>query len=158
MFMDIYRAQPKDKILIQRMLELYTHDFTEFLDIDLDENGLYGYPYLDLYWIEPGRHPFLIQVSGKLAGFVLVRTISSDEDPIHTIAEFFIVRKYRRQGIGKQAALKIFHLFPGRWRVDQVERNFPAQTFWRSVISSFTDGKFIDKVEDTKTVQEFKSV
>ncbi|MCQ6557370.1 GNAT family N-acetyltransferase [Paenibacillus mendelii] len=158
MIIDIYRVQPQDKILLLRMFELYMHDFSEYLEFDLDENGLYGYPYLDLYWTEPGRHPFLIKVSDKLAGFVLVRTVDSDLGPIHSIAEFFIVRKYRRKGIGKQAALKMFHSFPGRWRVVQVERNYPAQTFWRSVISSFTEGKFTDKVEDTTIVQEFTSV
>ena len=37
--------------------------------------GDYGYRYLDHYWADPGRHPFLFQVDHNWAGFALVREI-----------------------------------------------------------------------------------
>ena len=59
------------------MLQLYLHDFSEHAAIgspygDVDEAGCFAYPYLDLYWSEPGRLPFLIRTGGHIAGFVLV--------------------------------------------------------------------------------------
>ncbi len=54
-------------------MQLYLYDFTEFTGDDIDNNGFYPYVYLDRYWDEPGRFPFLIQVDEKVAGFVLIR-------------------------------------------------------------------------------------
>ena len=53
-------------------MELYLYDFSEFDGADVDAQARYGYPYLDRYWEEAGRSPFLIRVDGVLAGFVLV--------------------------------------------------------------------------------------
>jgi predicted acetyltransferase len=33
------------------------------------------------------------------------------------MSEFFVLRKYRRQGIGRTAAVELFERFPGPWRV-----------------------------------------
>jgi predicted acetyltransferase len=54
-------------------MQLYLYDFSEMCGDDCDERGLFEYEYLPRYWIEPERHPFLIRVDGKLAGFALVR-------------------------------------------------------------------------------------
>jgi predicted acetyltransferase len=69
---DVARASVEEKPLIQRMLELYEYDFSEYEGTDLDSHGCFGYPNLDLYWLEPTRHPFIVRVDGRLAGFVLV--------------------------------------------------------------------------------------
>lgn len=85
-------------------------------------------------------------ISGKLAGFVLVRELesSTNDQSLHSIAEFFILRKYRRCGLGQTVANHIFNLFPGRWQVRQEANNLPAQAFWRKVIASYTGGDFAE--------------
>ena len=148
----------KDKPILRNLMELYLHDFTEFDRADINDNGVYGYAYLDEYWIKNGRYPFFVRVDRKLAGFVLVHR----EEEINTIAEFFVMRKYRRQGIGSEVAKRIFDLFPGNWNVLQEACNAPAQAFWRKVIAEYTDGKFIERVwrsDEGKTgpMQEFRS-
>ena len=52
---------------------------------------------------EDGRYPFFIRVDGKLAGLVLVRSCSEHNNLSnpHNIAEFFVMKKYRRKGVGK---------------------------------------------------------
>ena len=40
---------------------------------DVNDDGAYGYRYLDHYWTEEGRYAYFIKVSGKLAGFVMIR-------------------------------------------------------------------------------------
>jgi predicted acetyltransferase len=47
------------------------------------------------------------------------------------MAEFFILRKYRHQGIGARAAWELFDRFPGRWEVFEIIENTAAQEFWR---------------------------
>ncbi|WP_316047604.1 GNAT family N-acetyltransferase [Planococcus glaciei] len=97
---------------------------------------------MDYYWAVPGHFPFLIKVDGKLAGFALVREITSAElqtSSYYKICEFFILRKYRKEGIGKQAAWYLFDLYPGTWEVAELETNLPAQKFWRNVIAAYTN-------------------
>jgi predicted acetyltransferase/CYTH domain-containing protein len=119
----------KDRSVLRRLLQLYLHDFSELLDTDVDPQGEFPYRYLDHYWTEPGRHPFLIQVEGAWAGFALVRAC-----PHWDMAEFFVMRKYRRQGVGRAAAHLVFAAFPGTWEVRQLEANTGATRFWRAVI------------------------
>jgi predicted acetyltransferase len=158
MNIEVREADIEDKPVLRHLLELCQHDYSEHNDADVNEHGLFGYPYLDHYWTEPGRYPFLIRVSGRLAGFVLVRRLdSSGAHGTHSIAEFFILRKYRRQGIGQAVAQRIFGMFSGTWRVHQEAANLPAQAFWRTVISRYTGGKFREAQEAAWNgpIQEF---
>ncbi len=136
-------AALSDKLILRHLLELCQHDYSEFNQEDVDEHGLFGYNYLDQYWVEPGRFPFLIHVAGKLAGFALVRTLEPVDGVVtRSLSEFFILRKFRRQHIGQEAAQRVFGLFPGQWRVSQEAANLPAQAFWRKTIDAYTQGDF----------------
>ena len=70
---EVIPAQPDQEAILANLLELYLHDFSEFRDLELEPDGTFGYRRLSLYWSESGRHPFLVWVEGKLAGFVLVK-------------------------------------------------------------------------------------
>lgn len=48
----------------------------------------------------------------------------------------FVMRKFFRMGFGKEAAVKLFGLFPRKWSITQVEKNEPAKTFWRKLFVS----------------------
>jgi len=148
-----------EKEALGRLLELYIYDFSEFLPIDVNEDGCYGYQYLDEYWSDPVRHPYFIKVEGKLAGFVLVRSFPDPNDePVFTIAEFFIMKRYRRHGIGKAVAHEIFRAFPGKWEVFQISSNLPAQAFWRRTIAEYTQNDFSEHEEEDKVYQTFVSI
>jgi predicted acetyltransferase len=54
------------------------------------------------------------------------------------MAEFFVLRGYRKRGIGTQAAYQVWKQFPGRWEVRVMESNLLALSFWGKAISSFT--------------------
>ena len=146
MNIEIQEATLIDKPVLRNLLELCQHDYSEYDGEDVDEHGLFGYRWLDHYWTDAGRYPFFIRVDGRLAGFVLVRKVDSkDGRTIHSIAEFFVMRKYRRHGVGRLAARTIFDRFLGPWIVCQEDGNLPAQHFWRQVIGEYTGGKFTDE-------------
>lgn len=157
----IEEASIEQKSVLRNLLELYIYDFTEFGPYDVDSHGLYGYKYLDYYWNEEGRHPFIFYVEGKIAGFVLVRRyfIEDLNEYSYSIAEFFVMKRYRGQGIGKKVAFHIFTLFPGLWEVAQLKTNTPAQVFWRKVINDFTNGDYeeIQKDHWNGPIQRFRS-
>jgi predicted acetyltransferase len=135
---EVVEASLAHRPVVARLFELYQYDFSEFDGEDVDADGLYNYPYLDRYWADPDRHPFLLRVGGKWAGFALVRT----GEP-HDMAEFFVMRKYRRAGVGAAFARALFARFPGPWQVRELEANVPAQQFWRRTISvAFDDARW----------------
>jgi predicted acetyltransferase len=135
-----------DKSVLRNLLELYLYDFSEYDGADLNDHGLYQYEYLDMYWTEHGRHPFFLKVSGKLAGFALVRELEAGPPPLYSMAEFFVMRKYRRRKVGETFAKRLFDMFPGRWSVAEEENNLPSQVFWRKVVHEYTRGVY-DEVE-----------
>ena len=49
---------------------------------------------------------------------------------------------FRRHGVGKAAAFRIFDRFPGSWEVTQWVSNLPAQRFWEKVVTQYTGGQY----------------
>ena len=136
--MTLEPASIEERPLLRNLLELYRYDFSEVTGDDVDERGLFGFRPLDAYWCETDRHPFLIRIDGKPAGFALV----NEDDGTTCIKVFFVMRKYRRRGIGRQAAGMIFARYPGRWRVEHDARNRPAHAFWRAIVTEATGGNY----------------
>lgn len=146
-----------DKPLIATLLQFYLYDFSEFTGWTLNAHGFFDYRYLDHYWTEEGRYPFLFRVDGALAGFALVRMLEGDE-PVYSMAEFFVMRGFRRGGIGETAAHALFDRFPGRWSVSEIEQNVAAQRFWRQAIDRYTGGRFTEQRDDRgRFIQEFET-
>lgn len=136
----VLHASAQQQPVVANLLELYAHDFSEFVDLQLQPDGRFGYPGLSRYWSEEGRFPFLVTVDGHLAGCVLVcrgSRVSADPQP-WDMAEFFIVRRYRKQGVGAAVAHEIWRRFPGAWEIRVMEGNRPARAFWRASVAAFT--------------------
>lgn len=92
--MKLKKAGIEDKPLLRRLMELYRYDFSEYDGSDVSALGEYGYKYLDHYWTDRGRIPYLIVADGHWAGFALVRQVKS-EPTTWSMSEFFIMKKYR---------------------------------------------------------------
>jgi predicted acetyltransferase len=149
MNLEISPVVMEEKEILWRLLQLYLYDFSEFDAADPDNTGCYPYDYFERYWDEPGRFPFFMRVDGRLAGFALVRQFETpDYGKVTDLAEFFVMKKYRRQGVGRQAAFQIFDRFPGLWQVEQIEANTPAQVFWRKVIGEYSNGAYQETFQD----------
>jgi predicted acetyltransferase len=137
--LEVIPAAPDQEPILANLLELYAHDFNEFHNLELGPDGRFGYKHLSLYWREPGRYPFLVKVDGQLAGLVLVKRVEevSGNENVWDMAEFFVVRGYRRRGIGTGVAHEVWRRFPGRWQVRVMESNGAAHRFWTQAISEF---------------------
>ena len=136
---EIIPAAPEQESIVANLLELYAHDFSEFHHIELGADGRFGYRQLALYWSDPDRSPFLVRVNGELAGLVLVkRSEVSGDETVWDMAEFFVVRGYRRRGIGTEIAHEVWRRFPGIWEVRVMESNHSARLFWERAIQAFT--------------------
>ena len=156
-------ATPADAPLLRSLLQLYCYDFADVLGLDVGADGLFPAPSVDPYWSDAWRHPFVIRSDDHVAGFALVSRKSrlSGDPNTSDVAEFFVLRRYRRQGVGSQMATELFDRFPGRWEVRERRENEQAISFWRRVIASYTGGRYSETAYDDERwrgpVQTFES-
>ena len=142
----------EERQILQNLSELFIYEGTQHSFIDVNDAGLYdALDDLDLYWTDENKHPFFIKVDGKLAGFVMVfdgRQIEEIESD-YAIDEFFIMYKYKRQGIGRYCLNHILDTFKGKWQIWFHPRNEAAKHFWTNTIDEYTGGKY-EVVQNTE--------
>jgi predicted acetyltransferase len=141
----LHPALEHEAPLLANLFELYAHDLSAAFDLDVGADGRFGYAKLASYWQEPDRRfPFLVRVGDELAGFVLAtRGSPATSDPADLdVAELFVLRRYRRGGVGAAVARALWDRLPGHWIVRVAERNSSALPFWTRVITDHTEGRF----------------
>ncbi len=144
MSFEIYEAKENEKEIILNLMQLYTYELSFFEDettnFQLLDSGLYAMSkYIELYWKEENRHPYLLKFNGNLAGFVLERF---NEENHNEIAEFFVINKYRKLGAGTFMAKEMFKRYKGKWEIRTLLKNKRAQEFWRKVVKEASDGNY----------------
>lgn len=130
-----------DAELLANLIQLYAYDLSEVYALELASDGRFAYEKLPLYWSEPEeRFPLLIKHRGAVAGFAFVTRGSpaSDDPRVYDVAEFFILRRRRRSGLGRKAAFLLWDRFPGTWTVRVSAGNEAGLSFWSSAISEYT--------------------
>ena len=149
-------VQPEEKPALASLVQLYIHDFTEFWTGtprgELRDDGRFAMYPLEPYWDEPGRVPLFVRRDGHLAGFALLNTVTHSGLPAdRNMAEFFIVRKHRRGGVGRAVAREIFSRYPGVWEVAIARRNIPAQAFWRGAVGGHPAVRNLEEFDMSST-------
>ena len=150
MNVQVTAASNDDRERLAALFELYVYDFSEILALDVEEDGRFRAPPLDAYWTDPRCHAFLIRVDGRLAGFALVQERSrlTGDEAVRDVAELFVMRRYRRRGVGELVARWLFDRFRGPWEVRQKAENVAATAFWRRAIGRYTNGRFDEVMWD----------
>jgi predicted acetyltransferase len=137
-------ATADDDTKLRHLMQFYSYDFSNLVDLDVNEEGSFPDGPWDDYWVDDWRHAFLIRVGAKLAGFALVheRSRLTRNPGVFDMAEFFVLKKYRNRGVGRDAAFACFDRFRGDWEIRQRTTNDDAVLFWRRVIDRYTRGSF----------------
>jgi predicted acetyltransferase len=138
-FVSVTGTQPAQAPIIQNLMQLYTHDFSEFWGGtprgDLNPNGLFDVYPLDEYWSRSHWSAHFIWSNRVLAGFSLINDQTHSGYPANrNVGEFFILRKHRGKGVGGLAAQIIFSQHPGLWEVAVARNNVRARDFWRNIL------------------------
>jgi predicted acetyltransferase len=147
-------ATEVDRPLIERLIQLYVHDFSELEPpgsdrFEVGADGLFEpYPALDAYWGDASRWPLIIHIGGAVVGFALIDAEAHGGAAVdRNMAEFFVLRKHRRGGVAREAARQIFQRHPGRWAVAVAERNLVALAFWPKAISGASNVEGLEAVQ-----------
>jgi predicted acetyltransferase len=139
MAVDLVTVDEADKSVLMNLIQFYQYDFSEIRDLAWTRHGTFTYRYLDAYFTEADREAYFITVDGHLAGFTLARG-DVDQDRSWNVAEFFVARRYRRQGVARASARLLFARHPGVWTLSIDHNNGPATALWRSVVSTVAVG------------------
>ena len=152
--MDIYlcRTSLPDREVLFRLLQYSLYEESAYDGNQIGEDGLFAYPWFDAYFTDPDREAYLIrsQDGGKLLGFAMVNACLRKVSSGHSIAEFMVLPQYRRQGVGRTAALACFQTHPGTWEISPSYGSESAFRFWERTIREyigkkplFEDGVFV---------------
>ncbi len=161
---DLLPAESSDEPALADLFQLYAREFSRFHQVEFGADGRFVYRDLAKYWLEAGKHPFLIQIGGDTAGLVLVQHIRSvtSDDLVWEIAEFFVLGDYRRRGVGMETAHRVWKRFPGMWQLRVLEANDGAVHFWDQAILRFTgeptQSTALDRDGDRWRVYTFESM
>jgi len=137
-------AETTERAALENLMQLYIYDWSELRPLDVADDGRFHDHALDAFFEDEWRHPLLLRVDGRLAGFALVseRSRLTGTAGVFDMAEFFVMRRYRRKGVGLAAAWAAFDRFKGPWEVRQQDENVVATAFWRRAIDRYTHGSY----------------
>jgi predicted acetyltransferase len=159
------KRSPDDRKWIQSVYRDYLSDLAALNTGIFPVLGEYGHREPDLLarWFADDRaHPLMILKDEQPAGFALIvrAPLQTQSRPAidYRLSEFFVLRKFRRLGVGRDAATLIFNRFAGQWEVTEYVRNPGAVSFWRQVISLYTRGAYTERTADGEVRQVFRSM
>ena len=148
---ELVEIESKDKSVLQNLFQLYMHDITASLPMDVNEHGLFEYNYLDYYFAETegNRHAYFVYIDNKIGGFVLVNddfmVLDKQKDfPCYDLAEMFILNAYKKKGVGEIIAKQVFDLHHGSWEIRPVPRIEGAKKFWLKVVKNYTNNNYVE--------------
>jgi len=132
-----------EKEILRNLLEKSYYEFSQYSGEELNDIGLIGFKWLDLFWIEENWHAYFIKIDNKLAGHILITDVCDRVfNNKYQIWDLYIVYLYRRKGIGKFVIKKIFEKYKGKYLITRHKNNHNAILFWNKIINDYTNDKY----------------
>jgi|SRR5579864_828898 len=141
----ISKIGPESEVVLRNLFEHYLYDMAEWFEIDTQADGSYSYDTSSIW--KNGYDAYLAKLGDSLAGFALIGPAAELPAGIaaNDVREFFVIRRFRRSGLGERMATLLWKERPGEWLVRVLEKNTPAVLFWRAAISSHTRGSYTEE-------------
>jgi len=136
------RVGPEADAILRNLYEHYVHDMSEWLGIDVRSDGAFGHDTSPLW---QGDHAVYLARSGDvLAGFGVMGSAERwlGDPTIRDVKDFFVLRRYRHQGLGEELAAHLWDAARAAWLVRVSTANGPALSFWRRVVRRYTGGRY----------------
>lgn len=126
--------------IITNLFQYYIYDMSEYVKFSPNSDGTFTVDestiQLNTYWTRSDHYPYLIMVDDEIAGFSLLRKFPFNKD-YFDIGQFFVLRKFKNLGIGREAFKLSVNKYPGKWITRVLPNNDGAYRFWEKVISEF---------------------
>ena len=149
-------AAPETLFIVKNMFTAYFYDMSQYDDgLIINVSGLplwaaFGLPgpksheecVAMNWWIRDRCDAIIVRADGVPAGFAFACADKTHIPPEidFELLDFYIAPKYRRQGVGRQAAGLIFDRQRGKWQLFELACNLPALAFWHGFLKEYTGG------------------
>ncbi|MCJ8297517.1 MAG: GNAT family N-acetyltransferase [Pseudomonadales bacterium] len=135
---------------VKNLFQYYIYDMSEFTGWSPYANGTFNVEdsvsSLSDYWNKPDHFAYLIMVGEEVAGFSLIR-IYPQRVNTFDMGQFFVLRKFKRQGIGQSAFKLSVQAHPGKWQIRILADNLGAKAFWNKAITEVATSEILRAVE-----------
>lgn len=123
--------------LIRNLYQFYAYESSDWEqeDVELDGRFYIHEPHLQRYWQEADWQALLILVDGFIAGFLLIERSELPGVDALEFADLFVLKKYRRQGIGRVLVEQVIVSGGGDWLVSFYGEDALASSFWRALFA-----------------------
>ena len=149
MKVSLQKVTPTERQTLWNLLQYMIFETSPYGNNEIKSDGTFSYKYFDKYFTDDDRIAFLIRNErNNLLGFVMINQYLQKTESGHAIAEFMILPRFRRQGIGREVAKQCFSLFSGNWEVQPAPGSETAYKFWKNVIDELTgkDNQSVDGI------------
>ncbi len=144
------RVTVNNKDILYRLLEYSLYEESMNDGNEMNNEGIFEYKHFDSYFTDDDRYAFFIKEkeSNKLLGFVMINNYVQKYNDGHSISEFMVIPKYRRNHIGKIVVFECFDMFKGNWEVSPSYGSKDAYNFWKKVVDEYTNNnnEFVDGI------------
>lgn len=133
---ELVPASAEQAALIRNLYQFYAYETSDWEQEDVEADGRFYVheEHLARYWQEPDWSANLLLVDGNIAGFLLVERSELPGIDALELADLFILKKYRRQGIGRALVTQVLTSSEDNWLVRFYPQDEAAQALWNSVL------------------------
>lgn len=127
----------EQQALIANLYQFYAYESSDWEQEDVEVDGRFyiHQPHLQRYWQEPDWSAQLILADGFIAGFLLIERSELPGVDALEFADLFILKKYRRLGIGRALVEQVMVTGGGRWLVSFYQQDVLARQFWQRLLA-----------------------
>ena len=144
--MNIYieKVKEENKEVLYRLLEYSLYEESANDLNEMNEDAIFEYKYFNSYFTDDDRDAYFIREkeTNKILGFAMVNSYVQVFENGHSIAEFMVIPKYRKNHIGKKVAFELFDRYRGNWEVSPSYNSCSALFFWNKVIKDYTSSNY----------------
>lgn len=129
--------------VLENLFHYYIYEMSDFLALAPSKEGHFGFnkSQLNIYWQSESHQPYFIYVDQEIAGFILLRKYPPMRS-VNDIEQFFVLRRYSKKGVGKEAFKQVTQLTAGKWQIRILLENTNGLQFWKSAISNLVGDDF----------------
>ena len=109
------------------LAQCYEAEFSSLTHKQPDSSGVFE---LDTH---PGEFVqcYILTIKDIPAG---IAAIALNDEHSYEMREFYVVPYFRKNGMGKNFAHKLWGIYPGKWEIKQIEHAQYARTFWCNTV------------------------
>ncbi|MCK3831235.1 GNAT family N-acetyltransferase [Pseudomonas fluorescens] len=147
---ELIQTGPEDAELIRNLYQYYAYESSDWEQEDVEADGRFYIhdEHLARYWQDPQWSANLLLVDGYIAGFLLIEGSELPGIDALELADLFILKRYRRKGIGRAIASQVLCSGAANWLVRFYDQDEVSQAFWRTVLDNLPRPVQMIELED----------